>query len=145
MNKVLSTYLKICLFLLPILYLPVSVDMINFGKGWFFLVSAILGLFIWLIASLIKKDEFVIRTNKAWWWMFLLTIWAGIWWWMMLPGARMRSFTGIPGMGMILGITIERYKVAWQGLIIYHATLGSTKGNLNSLFQDRLSHMELLN
>ena len=106
MNKVLSTYLKICLFLLPILYLPVSVDMINFGKGWFFLVSAILGLFIWLIASLIKKDEFVIRTNKAWWWMFLLTIWAGIWWWMMLPGARMRSFTGIPGMGMILGITI---------------------------------------
>ena len=106
MNKVLSTYLKICLFLLPILYLPVSVDMINFGKGWFFLVSEILGLFIWLIASLIKKDEFVIRTNKAWWWMFLLTIWAGIWWWMMLPGARMRSFTGIPGMGMILGITI---------------------------------------
>jgi len=44
---------------------------------------------------------------------------------------------------MILGITIERYKVAWQGLIICHATLCSTKENLNSLFQDRLSHMEV--
>lgn len=106
MNKALSTYLKICLFLLPILYLPVSVDMINFGKGWFFLVSAIVGLFVWLIASFIKKDEFVIRSSKAWWWMFLLTVWAGIWWWMMLPGVRMRSFTGIPGMGVLLGTTI---------------------------------------
>lgn len=99
MTKILKTYLKVWLFLLPIFFLPVVVDGFGFGKNWLMFLVMLLGLIIWAVGMVVKKDNKIIL-NKGWSWMFWLTIWATIFWYFGEVGVRMRTFMGVPGLAM---------------------------------------------
>ncbi len=106
MNKALGNYLKLCLFLLPIAYIPVVIDVMGFGKNWLFVAMSVVGLWIWWIESLLQKEKAQIRTNKAWWWLVVLTVFSAIFWFIAPAGLRARTLVSVPGMGMLLGLTI---------------------------------------
>lgn len=99
MTKILKTYLKVWLFLLPIFFLPVIVDGFGFGKNWLMFLVMLIGLMIWAVGMVIKKENKIIL-NKGWSWMFWLTIWATIFWYFGEVGVRMRTFMGVPGLAM---------------------------------------------
>jgi tetratricopeptide (TPR) repeat protein len=106
MNKALNNYLKVCLFLLPIAYLPVVNDVLGFGKNWLFVSMSVLGLILWLIETLLEKENGKIRTSKAWRWLLFLTIFSAVFWFLAPAGVQARSLVSVPGMGMLLGLTI---------------------------------------
>lgn len=106
MNKVLGNYLKLCLFLLPIAYLPVVSDIFSFGKNWLFVSLSIFGLVLWLIETLLQKENGRVRTSKAWWWLVALTVFSAIFWFLAPAGLKTRSLVSVPGMGMLLGLTV---------------------------------------
>ncbi len=106
MNKALNNYLKLCLFLLPIAYLPVVRDAFGFGKNWLFVAMSVVGLWIWWIEALLQKEKAQIRLNKAWWWLLVLTVFAAIFWFLAPVGLRVRTLVSVPGMGMLIGLTI---------------------------------------
>lgn len=105
MTKILRNYLKGCLFLLPIFFLPVVVDNFGFGKNWLMLFVSLLGLIIWVIGLVIKKENRIV-VNNGFWWLLALTIWAVIFWWFGEAGVKMRGFIGTPGLGMLLSVVI---------------------------------------
>lgn len=112
MNKALNNYLKVCLFLLPIAYLPVVNDVLGFGKNWLFVSMSVLGLILWLIETLLEKENGKIRTSKAWRWLLFLTIFSAVFWFLAPAGVQARSLVSVPGMGMLLGLTIWSFFVA---------------------------------
>jgi len=105
MTKLLKTYLKGCLFLLPIFFLPVVVDSFGFGKNWLMFLASFLGLMIWVVALIIKKENKVI-IGRGWGWLLGLTVWATIFWYFGEAGVRMRTLMGMPGLGMMWSLTI---------------------------------------
>ena len=105
MTKILRTYLKIWLFLLPIFFLPVVIDSFGFGKNWLMFLVMILGLIIWVVGLILKKDNRVI-VGKGWGWLLGLTIWAAIFWYFGEAGVKIRTFMGTPGLGLLLSLTI---------------------------------------
>lgn len=105
MTKILRTYLKVWLFILPIFFLPIVVDSFGFGKNWLMFLVMFLGLIIWAVSMAVKKDNKIIL-GKGWGWLLMLTVWAGFFWYFGQVGVRMRTFMGIPGLGMLLSITI---------------------------------------
>lgn len=105
MTKILKTYLKVWLFLLPIFFLPVVVDSFGFGKNWLMFLTMCLGLIIWAVLMAVKKDNKIVLV-KGWGWLLALTIWAGVFWYFGEVGVRMRTLMGFPGLGMLLSMTI---------------------------------------
>jgi tetratricopeptide (TPR) repeat protein len=105
MTKILRTYLKVWLFLLPIFFLPVVVDSFGFGKNWLMFLVMFLGLIIWAVSMAVKKDN-KIYFGKGFGWLLVLTVWAAVFWYFGEVGVRMRAWMGIPGLGMLLSMTI---------------------------------------
>ena len=105
MTKILSIYLKVWLFLLPIFFLPVVVDGFGFGKNWLMMLGMLLGLIFWAVSMVVKKDS-KIYFSKSWGWLLLLTVWATVFWFLGEIGVRMRTWVGTPGLGMLISMTI---------------------------------------
>lgn len=88
------------MFLLPILFLPVSVDAFGMGKNMLLMALTIVGLIMWLVEVLVnKKDSF--KVNKAFGLLALVTVWAWVGWYQMAAGVKMRSLTDVTGVGML--------------------------------------------
>lgn len=104
--KILKTYLRVCLVLLPLSFLPIIIDAFGFGKNWLMLVTSLLGLIFWAVGVMIIGKEEKIRVSRGWWWLMALTIWATIFWFFGEAGLKMRSLVGVPGLGMIWSLTI---------------------------------------
>jgi hypothetical protein len=64
MKKVMSYYLGLSMFLLPIMMLPVVVDGFGFGKNWLIMALAIVGLLLW-VAQILADKKSEIKTNKV--------------------------------------------------------------------------------
>lgn len=105
MTKILRSYLKVWLFLLPIFFLPVVVDGFGFGKNWLMFLVMFLGLIIWAVGLVVKKENKIIM-SKGWGWLLALSVWATIFWYFGEAGVRMRTFMGVSGLGMLYGLTI---------------------------------------
>lgn len=105
MTNILRNYLKVWLFLAPIFFLPVVVDGFGFGKNWLMLLAMLVGIIIWMVGLVVKKENKVI-VSKGWGWLLALTVWAGVFWYFGEPGVKMRAFMGTPGLGMLVSMTI---------------------------------------
>lgn len=117
MTKILRTYLKVWLFLLPIFFLPVVVDSFGFGKNWLMFLSMLIGLVLWVVGMVVNKDSKVVL-GRGWGWLLVLTLWAVVWWWLGEAGVKMRSFMGVPGMGMMMSLVtwfFLRMQVSGEG------------------------------
>jgi len=106
MMKILKTYLRVCLVLLPLSFLPIIVDAFGLGKNWLMLMMSLLGLIFWAVGVMIIGKEEKIKVSRGWWWLFGLTIWATIFWFFGEAGLKMRTLMGVPGLGMIWSLTI---------------------------------------
>jgi len=106
MMKILKTYLKVCLVLLPLSFLPIIIDAFGLGKNWLMLIMSLIGLIFWAIGVMIIGKEEKIRVSRGWWWLMGITIWATIFWFFGEAGLKMRSLVGVPGLGMMWSLTI---------------------------------------
>jgi len=106
MIKILKIYLKLCLVLVPISFLPVVIDGFGWGKNWLMFLTMILGLVFWAVGVLIVKREDRIKVSRGWWWLLGLSIWATVFWYFGEAGLRMRTLVGVPGLGTLWALTI---------------------------------------
>lgn len=93
------------LFLLPVFFLPIVVDSFGFGKNWLMFLAMLVGVIIWAIGLLIRKENKIIF-SKGWGWLLGLTLWASIFWFFGEAGVRVRTFMGMPGLAMLFSVTI---------------------------------------
>lgn len=105
MKKVLSIYLRVCLVLLPIFYLPIVVDAFGLGKNLMIFGAMSIGLILWGISLLTDKESKIVM-SKGWGWLVALSIWATIFWFLGETGVRARTLLGVPGLGMLWAVTI---------------------------------------
>ena len=105
MIKILQMYLKVWLLVLPIFFLPVVVDSFGFGKNWLMLLTMLLGIIIWGMALVIRKEN-KIFIGKGLGWLITLTVWATIVWYFGEAGVRMRTFMGTSGLALMWSMTI---------------------------------------
>ncbi|MDD3998993.1 MAG: tetratricopeptide repeat protein [Candidatus Shapirobacteria bacterium] len=106
MIKILKTYLRVCLVLLPLSFLPIIIDAFGLGKNWLMLIMSLLGLIFWAVGVMIISKEDRIKVSRGWWWLLGLSIWATIFWFFGEAGLKMRSLLGVPGLGMMWSLTI---------------------------------------
>ncbi len=72
-GKILKTYTLLVLFLFPWFFLPLVSDGIGWGKNWFLMISALLGLVFWIVEwMLLKKKD--VKLGGVIGWMGLVTI-----------------------------------------------------------------------
>lgn len=100
MKQVVLIFNRIFLLLMPILFLPVSVDAFGLGKHILMAGLTLVGLILWAIEFLSSKNS-EIKFNSAWWMLLVVTIWAWVGWYQMLPGVRMRTITDVSGVGVL--------------------------------------------
>lgn len=75
MTKLFNTYLKLNLVLFPLFFLPIVTTPFGFGKNWFLLVTALLGLLLWAISLLTdKKTKLYYGRFLGLFFVFLLTV-----------------------------------------------------------------------
>jgi Tfp pilus assembly protein PilF len=105
MKMILKIYTRIVILLLPIFFLPVIYDSFGLGKISFLLLTAIIGLILWLIDLWVnKKDD--LKSNKWMGWMVALLIWSLISFFRMTLGGQTRSLMSAFGIGGLTGLVI---------------------------------------
>ena len=100
MKEFTKYYVRLFIFLMPILFLPITVDAFGTGKNILIMTMAVLGLVIWLLEVLVVKKE-SIKISEAWWLMAIVVGWAWVLWYKMAPGVRMRTVVDVSGVGML--------------------------------------------
>ena len=103
MKKVLRIYVRSCLLVLPVFFLPWIVNSFNTGKYYFLMISSLLALLLWVIDLLVSKKK-VIKLNKNLWLFGGLVFWSFISWLRLGTGVRARSFSQSFGLGMWLAL-----------------------------------------
>ena len=105
MKEILRYYVRLFMFLFPVLFLPTAVDAFGFGKNWLLLSMGMVGLLIWVAEILSSKKE-SIYTNKLVVVGLLLVIWSAITWVKESLGIRTRSIMEVGGLGTMLTVAI---------------------------------------
>lgn len=105
MKEILRYYVRLFMFLFPVLFLPTAVDAFGFGKNWLLLSMGMVGLLIWVAEILSSKKE-SIYTNKLVVAGLLLVIWSAITWVKESLGIRTRSIMEVGGLGTMLTVAI---------------------------------------
>jgi len=100
MKEFSKYYVRLFMFLMPILFLPITVDAFGTGKNILIMIMAVLGLVIWLLEVLVVKKESV-KISGAWWLMAIVVGWAWVLWYRMVPGVRMRTMVDVSGVGVL--------------------------------------------
>lgn len=103
MKEVMKAYVRIFMFLMPFLFLPVSMDPFGTGKNWLILILAMVGMLLWVVDLLVNKRA-SFKINKLWGWGLILIGWAWIGWWREQIGVRTRSLTDIGGIGTLMAM-----------------------------------------
>lgn len=91
---------------MPLFFLPVVPDVWGFGKNWLLIGSALIGLALWTVMTIVGKEE-SFRTNRSFWLMVLMGVWATISFLRLEKGVEMRSVTTLGGWGTLVAL------VAW--------------------------------
>ncbi|MBP9818253.1 hypothetical protein KBC75_05935 [Candidatus Shapirobacteria bacterium] len=104
MKNMLRYYVRFCMFLTPIFFLPWAVDAYGFGKVWWLMTSMGLGLVVWMVDAFLINKKPVVRFNQMFWLMAVLVGWSLVSWFRMQTGIRMRSLVSAGGLGTMLAI-----------------------------------------
>jgi len=105
MNKILRYYTRFILFLFPISFIPILADSFSFGKEWVLMISAMVGLILWIINLLTTKEK-VIKTNKVFWLFLIAVIFSAISFIRLGTGVQMRSLMGTMGFGTVMSMFV---------------------------------------
>lgn len=100
MKEFSKYYVRLFMFLMPILFLPITVDAFGMGKNILIMLMTVLGLGLWLVEVLINKKD-SIKVSRTWWLMAVVTVWAWIEWYRMGVGVRERTLVDVTGVGML--------------------------------------------
>ena len=103
MNKILRYYVRAILFLFPIAFIPILADGFSFGKEWFLMISAMIGLILWIINLLTAKEK-VIKTNKVFWLFLIAVLVSAVSFIRLGTGVQMRSLMSGMGFGAVISI-----------------------------------------
>ncbi len=98
-------YVRAFMFLFPLLFLPVVIDSFGMGKTMLVLGLGLVGLLMWSLEMIIKKEN-GLKFNKAFGMLLLLVVWAWVGWYRLPEGVRMRSLTDFVGMGAMMAVLI---------------------------------------
>lgn len=93
------------MFLLPVFFLPVVVDMYGTGKNLFFVASALIGLAIWIVDLLISKKN-TVKVNAFFWVSLLFLAWGIVTWALEPVGVQMRSLMLPMGLSTMVSMVI---------------------------------------
>lgn len=126
MQKVLKFYIRGVMFLLPIFFLPLSVDAYGLGKNWLFLVTGLIGMVIWSIKLLMAKKP-TVRVNVMFGLMAAMGVWAIVSWLRMPLGIRMTSIMNPGSFGTLMGL------IMWMFLWLQTNSEEERKSQLNWL------------
>lgn len=105
MKSILKIYTRLVLFLLPLFFLPVMYNSFGLAKSGLLIIGGGIGLLLWLVEIIVKKNE-TVKWNGLLTWFLILAIWAGVEFFMMTPGVRNRSMMAPTGFGSIIGLLI---------------------------------------
>lgn len=103
MKNFLQNYLNVVMMLVPIFFFPLILDAYGLGKSWFLLAAVLLGLIIWIIELLIKKEG-KIKINGAFGWILVLVIWMAVFWWLGELGVKAKTLVSTPGLGVMVAL-----------------------------------------
>ena len=127
MKNVLKYYVRVCMFLLPVFFLPIITDPFGFGKNLLLMLTVILGLIWWGVSMMIDRSQEV-KVNKIFWFLVALGAWGWIGWVKMLqPGVQLQSVMNIGGIGTLTAV------VGWYFLWYQVKNKEETKQQLNWL------------
>jgi tetratricopeptide (TPR) repeat protein len=105
MKMILKIYTRIVILLLPIFFLPMIYDSFGLGKISFLLLTAIIGLILWLIDLWVSKKD-TLKSNKWMGWLVALLVWSLISFFRMSLGGQTRSLVSAFGVGGLTGLVI---------------------------------------
>ena len=104
MKTILRYYVRVCMFLLPIFFLPVITDPFGFGKNLAVMVTGAIGLILWGVSMVIDRSQEV-KVNKIFLMVLALVVWGWVSWWRVLqPGVRLRSVMDVGGVGTLTAV-----------------------------------------
>jgi len=98
-NKI---YVRLITALLPLLFLPLIIDGLGFGKLVIAGVLVMLGILLWIVGGVMRRNEFKIYWTPVLSMAFLWAIWAAVSYFYMPLGVRMRTLMSTSGLGYIL-------------------------------------------
>lgn len=105
MKNMVRIYSRIVFCLLPIFFFPLLTDGFDLAKNFLLMITALIGLVLWIIGLLAERDE-KIRVDKNLIWGLLLGVWILISWIKESGGLRMQAIISWGGMGTILALMI---------------------------------------
>lgn len=103
MESILKFYIRLILFLLPWFFVPQMYNSFGLAKSGLLIIGGVVGLMIWLIEFLIKKNE-VIKWNGLLSWFLVLVMLMGISFLTISSGAKARSMISSSGFGSFVGL-----------------------------------------
>lgn len=89
---------------MPVIFLPVVINGFGFGKNWFLVVAAALGLLLWGTSLVLNKDRQKINWPPVMTWLLVWLVWATISFFLEAVGVRTRTAMSESGWGTVLGI-----------------------------------------
>lgn len=105
MQTVLKYYIRVVMLLFPVFFLPVVISPFGFGKNWFLIATALVGLVLWVVGLLMgKKNE--VRTNKPFFFVLFLVVWAAVTFFRETLGVKTRSLMDPMGLGTWMAVLI---------------------------------------
>lgn len=105
MNRILRYYTRFILFLFPIAFIPILADGFSFGKGWLLMISAMIGLILWIIDLLTAKEK-IIKTNKVFWLLLITVIFGAVSFFRLGTGVQMRTLMENMGFGTLVSMFV---------------------------------------
>lgn len=111
MKTVSKIYGRLMMALLPFLFLPLIVDSFGLGKLWIFSVLMVLGLLLWIIGGVVKKESLKIYWSPVMVAFLLWTIWTVVSFVYMPLGLKMRTLMSVTG--LVTSIVIMGMLFLW--------------------------------
>ena len=104
MKLINKIYVRLITALLPFLFFPLIVDSFGFGKLWVMGALVMLGLLMWTITGVTKKNSLRVRWSPILTGVLLWTIWSIVSYFYMPVGLKMKSLLSVGGIGSVLVI-----------------------------------------
>lgn len=102
MKTVNKIYVRLITAILPFLFLPVIIDGFGFGKLWLLGTLVMIGLLLWIVGGVYKRNEFKIYWTPILLTSFLWAIWAIVSFFYMPLGVKMRTLVSTSGLAYVL-------------------------------------------
>lgn len=93
------------MLLWPLMFLPVVIDSFGTGKMMIFFISGLVGLVIFAVEMIVRKEK-DLRINGFFGLLVLLATWGWVGWFRLPEGVRMRSLTDFAGIGALTSVLI---------------------------------------